>query len=147
MGHLMLPPSETVSIDANVVIYSIEKIPPYRTILQPLWQAVQSQHITVVTSDLTLMETLIKPFQTHDTTMEHWYRALFVSPGVRLAPISQQVLERAAQLRATTRLRTPDAIHAATALDAQCALFVTNDRDYRQCPGLTVALLSDYVAP
>jgi len=55
-------------------------------------------------------------------------------------------LEIAADLRATTRLKTPDAIHAATALDAGCALFVTNDPAFRRVPRLNVAVLSEVAA-
>lgn len=147
MGQLTLPSSGNIYIDANVVIYSIEKIQPYRQILHPLWQAVQDGILTVVTSELTVMETLVKPFQTNDITMERLYRSLFVAPGVQLEPISAQILERAAQLRAltTSRFRTPDAIHAATSLISRCTLFITNDKDYRQCPDLPVVLLSDSV--
>lgn len=147
MGHLMLPSSGNVYIDANVVIYSIEKIQPYWQILHPLWQAVQSGILSVVTSELTVMETLVKPFQTNDITMERLYRSLFVAPGVQLEPIRAKILERTARLRAgaTSRFRTPDAIHAAASLITRCTLFITNDKDYRQCPDLPVVLLSDLV--
>lgn len=145
MGHLTLPSSGMVYVDANIIIYSIEKVQPYRTILQPLWQAVQDGVLTVLTSELTLMEVLIKPFQTNDTTMEKLFRSFLSSPGMQLEPINQQILDDAAKLRANTRLRTPDALHAATALRTQCKLFVTNDRDYRQCPGLSLALLSNLI--
>jgi len=50
-------------------------------------------------------------------------------------------------LRATTKLKTPDAIHAATALVASCALIVTNDAGFRNLPGLPVAILSDLISP
>ena len=62
--------------------------------------------------------------------------------------MSQDVLRRAAQLRATiTRLRTPDAVHAATALEVGAALFVTNDYDFRGVPGLPVTVLQDLLPP
>jgi predicted nucleic acid-binding protein len=145
MGQIVLPASGKVYVDANVVIYSIEKILPYRVILQPLWESVRNGSITVITSEMTILETLVNPFLTNDTTMENLYRELFASPEVELIPISQRILERAARLRSTTRLRTPDAIHAATALETACTLFLTNDRDYRRCTPLPLALLSDYV--
>jgi predicted nucleic acid-binding protein len=62
-----------------------------------------------------------------------------------LVPITRTVLERALSLRATYRIRTPDAIHAATALLAGCALFVTNDPVFRRIRQLPVAVLDDYV--
>ncbi|MXX20157.1 MAG: type II toxin-antitoxin system VapC family toxin [Gemmatimonadetes bacterium] len=38
---------------------------------------------------------------------------------------------------------TPDAIHAATALQASRALFVTKDTDFRRVEGLPIAVLDD----
>jgi len=57
------------------------------------------------------------------------------------------ILERAAQLRAATNLKTPDAIHAATALEHGCTLFVTNDSTFRRVPGLPVTILADLLIP
>ena len=37
MGSLMLPPSGPVYLDANGFIYSVERIEPYRTLLEPMW--------------------------------------------------------------------------------------------------------------
>ena len=60
------------------------------------------------------------------------------------APITQDVLREAARLRALIPgLKTPDAIHAATALVHGCALFVTSDVGFRRVPGLTLAILDD----
>ena len=42
MGQLTLPPSGSVYIDADAVIYSVEKIEPYWTLLQPMWSAAKA---------------------------------------------------------------------------------------------------------
>ncbi|HEV3344661.1 MAG TPA: PIN domain-containing protein [Pirellulales bacterium] len=63
-------------------------------------------------------------------------------------PITQSALREAARLRATIpALRTPDALHAATALISGSACFVTNDKTFRRIPGLPVILLDDARAP
>ncbi len=49
----------------------------------------------------------------------------------------------AAQLRATSGLKTPDAIHAATALEHGCTLFVTNDPAFRRLTTVPVVILGD----
>ena len=63
--------------------------------------------------------------------------------GALTLPITRQILEAAAQVRATFGLKTPDAIHAATALIEGCTLFVTTDAAFRRIPGLNVAILSE----
>ena len=56
-------------------------------------------------------------------------------------------LREAARLRATIPgLKTPDVIHAATALLNGCALFVSNDTGFRRIPGLPLVLLDDVLA-
>ena len=53
MGALTLPASGTVYVDANIVIYAVEKIEPYHQLLEPLWLAAQAGHLQIVTSELT----------------------------------------------------------------------------------------------
>ena len=146
MGVLVLPISGTVYLDTNSFIYSVERIDPYRTILDMLWQAVSVGQFTVVTSELTLLEVLVKPLKVGDTaTAETFRTVLRHSPDVQMLPITQTVLEKAANLRATLDLKAPDAIHAATALLNGCVLFVTNDSTFRRLSELTVMLLSEMV--
>jgi hypothetical protein len=61
VGTLILPASGLVYLDANPIIYTVEKHPIYGPLLQPLWQATQAKTIEVVSSDLTLMESLVGP--------------------------------------------------------------------------------------
>lgn len=84
--------------------------------------------------------------------LEAGYRNLLTGASdVRLAPITEAVLERAAEIRATTNLKTPDAIHAATALVEGRAVFITNDPAFRRTsalsPGMTIVVLDDLITP
>jgi len=101
----------------------------------------------VVTSELTLLEVLVKPLKDGNTSLISVYRKILLeTQGLECLEIDQTVLELAARIRAEWRLRTPDAIHAATALRAGASLFLTNDTDFRKVPGLNVVLLGE-VAP
>ncbi len=144
MGTLTLPTSGTVYLDTNSFIYSIERIDPYRAVLDILWQAVSNGQFTVVTSEPTLLEVLIKPLKEGDATTATTFRTVLRhSPDVQMLPITLTVLEEAAKLRATMNLKTPDAIHAATALVNDCILFVTNDSTFRRLSALTVIVLNE----
>jgi predicted nucleic acid-binding protein len=147
VGALALPASGTVYLDANGFIYSIERIDPYRALLDILWQTVSTGQITVVTSELSLLEVLVRPLKVGDATTATLFRTVLRhTPDVQMVPITQTVLEEAANLRATLGLRTPDAIHLATALLNGCALLVTNDRAFRRVPDLAVTVLSELVS-
>ena len=147
MGALVLPANGNVYLDANGFIYSIERIDPYRSMLDTLWQTVSTRQITVVTSELTLLEVLVKPLKVGDAPTATLFRTVLQHlPEVRMLPITQPILEEAAKLRATLGLRTPDAIHVATALSQSCALVVTNDSAFRRIPDLPVAVLHELVS-
>ena len=147
MGSLTIPASGSVYLDTNPIIYSVEKHPVYWPLLQPLWQAAKGKAVEIVSSDLALMETLIGPFKAGDATLAKTYEQLFQQAQTRLLPITHTVLREAARLRATTKLRTPDAVHVATAREAACVLVVTNDAGFRSITGLPLAILDDLLIP
>jgi predicted nucleic acid-binding protein len=112
--------------------------------LGPIWRAVRAGAIEIVSSELVFLETLVKPIRDRDGLLENLYRALLLdSREVRLVPVSLSILERAARIRAVAGLKTPDSIHAATALDVRAALFITNDAQMRRVGDLKVAVLSE----
>lgn len=79
MGTLTLPASGEVYVDANAVIYAIERIEPYRTLLEPLWQAAYVGSIAIITSELTWLETLTKPLLDQDAQLEALFRAFLTA--------------------------------------------------------------------
>lgn len=146
MGQLNIASSATVYIDTSVIIYTVEANPLYFSLIQSLWQKFLTGEIELVTSELTLRESLILPLRQANNSLANDYEQLLVSSEIRLVPITQSILKGAANTRATTNLKTPDAIHAATALDAGCTLFLTNDRGFRNVPILSVVILSEVLA-
>ena len=56
-------------------------------------------------------------------------RSMFDAHEVSLVPATRELWEDAARIRTDAGLKTPDALHAATALSTGCALFITNDTD------------------
>ncbi|MFP5269249.1 type II toxin-antitoxin system VapC family toxin [Coleofasciculus sp.] len=144
MGQLNLPDFAKIYIDTVIVIYTIEVNPTYWQLLQPLWQKFQSGQIELITSELTLMESLVVPFRQGNTNLINTYDQLLLWSGIQLIPINRTIIREAAQLRGgTTSLRTPDAIHAATAMILGCSQFLTNDQRLRTVPGLPILILDE----
>jgi predicted nucleic acid-binding protein len=147
MGSLALPSSGLVYADSDIIIYSVETHRVYWTILEPLWQAAKAGSFTIVTSELALMETQIGPLRSGDALLQTAYEQVFQSAEMRLLSISLGVLREAARLRATIPgLRTPDALHAATAALAGCIMFLSNDVGFRRVPSLPLVLLDEVLA-
>ena len=145
MGALTLPDDGPIYLDANGFIYSVERVEPYRALLAPMWRQAQAGVFNIVSSELALLETLVKPLREGNTVLEALFRRLFDANEVSLIPATRALWEEAARLRAVTGLRTPDALHAATALRARCTLFVTNDGAFRRVTGLPVVVLDDFL--
>jgi predicted nucleic acid-binding protein len=106
LGTLVLPLSGTVYIDANAIIYRVEGVMPYLAAAKPLWDGLRLGTQQVVTSELSLLEVLVKPVQQHSTQLQQLFRVvLYKTCGFSTLPITRHILEAAAQLRATTGLK------------------------------------------
>lgn len=143
MGQLTIPSGATVYADTSIFIYTIEEHPDYYDLLQPLWAQFLSRDLKLLSSELTLLETLVVPIRESDTDLIETYEWLLLGSHIQLLPIAQTILRAAANLRAATSLKTPDAIHAATALSQECTLFLTNDSQFRTVLGLPAIVLRD----
>jgi predicted nucleic acid-binding protein len=141
MGQLAIPNQATVYLDTAVVIYSVEAHPEYWNLLQPLWIKFQSNEISLISSELIWLETLVIPIRNNNSDLIQAYEQLL--DEIQRVPVSEAILKEAARLRASTKLKTPDAIHAATSLSLNCTLFLTNDAGFRNISGLPVIVLKD----
>ena len=146
MGQLVIPSNSKVYIDTAVAIYSVEWNREYFELLRPLWSKFQKEEIELVSSELILMETLVLPLRNEDSLLINAYEDLLLSEPMQLISINQSILRQAANLRATNSLKTPDAIHAATAMAANCDLLITNDNGFRNLAELPVVILSEVLA-
>jgi predicted nucleic acid-binding protein len=91
-----------------------------------------------------LTEVLSKPKQSGNQRVEREYHSQpLQSRHMALVAVDTTIAERAADLRARWRIRTPDALQIATALDAGCQAFLTNDHALRRVTDLQILVLDD----
>jgi predicted nucleic acid-binding protein len=144
MGRVSAELGQHVYLDANIVIYIVEGVPAYLDQIRALMTAVNAGEIIAVTSELPLAETLVKPLKDQQPALQQAYKIFLTpTPAFELIPISRAILEDAARLRPTTKLKLPDAIHRATALSYQCDSFLTNDDVFESLNMTQVRILSD----
>jgi predicted nucleic acid-binding protein len=136
-----------VAVDTAVFIYFIEEEPRFLPHILPLFLEADQGERELVTSALTLLEVLVVPYRAGDRQMAERYEQLLTrSRGVRLVELTRDQLRAAAQLRAATGVRTPDALHLVSALGTDCKTFITNDRRLPPITGLRIIQLSSYVS-
>lgn len=137
--------SGPTGVDTAIFIYFIEENPRFLSLVEPLFREVDMERRELVTSALTLLEVLVVPFRSGDHLLAVQYEALLTrSRGVRVVDISRDHLRAAAQLRAATGAKTPDALQLVAALGAGCATFLTNDRKLPPLRGLRILQLASY---
>jgi len=134
-----------VAVDTAIFIYFIEENPRFLPLIQPLFEEADGGNRQLVTSALTLLEVLVVPYRAGNRSLADRYEALLTSGrGVSLVDLTTDQLHAAAQIRAATGIKTPDALQLAAAVTAGCRAFVTNDRRLPSIPGLRILQLGAY---
>jgi predicted nucleic acid-binding protein len=134
----------TLGIETAPFIYFVERHPTYVDRMRAIFQQVNNGLPQVITSVITLTEVLIMPLQTGHARYEQEYRDMLLNTAhITTLPVSIAIADRAAFLRAHYRLRTPDALHVATALVSQCDAFLTNDRDLKRIQEIPILVLDE----
>ncbi len=96
---------------------------------------------SLVSSRLTCLECRSKPLRAGDLATLAQFNVFFAGIELILADISPAVIERATDLRAKYNLKTPDALHYATAVEVGATVFLTGDRGFERCTEVPVEVL------
>lgn len=128
----------TVLVDTAPWIYLLEDHADFAPRFLGLFEAAERGQIQLALSTITLAEVLTGPFKAGQTALAKRYETAL--GAYQVVPLSVTVASLAAQLRAQYRLKLPDAVQLATALDIGAAALVTYDRDFSAVQGLPVLM-------
>lgn len=133
-----------LGIDTSPYIYYIENHPTYAAKVDNVLEYVENNQIQIHTSVIALTEILMKPLQMNDQTSIKIYLDLLTNRhDLHLVPVTMVLAQKAAALRANYNLRTPDALHIASAIDANCDAFLTNDFGLKRIKELQILILDE----
>lgn len=114
--------------------------------MRPLFELIEAGECECVASVIVLTEVLTLPLRKGRLDLAEKYRDILVrSRRILLQPVTIEIAERTAEIRASLNLRTPDAIQLASAIQAQASLFVTNDLSIKTFAGLRIVTLDGFV--
>lgn len=138
---------ECVGLDTSPFIYHIEGASRYATTMGIVFDELVRGTFAGVTSVLTLMELTVKPLQLGFTDVADEYEmVLSTYPNLTIAGFDRATARRAAELRATYRLRPADALQVAACLQSGATAFLTNDKGLRRVTEeIHVMVLDDFV--
>lgn len=134
-------------LDTAPFIYLIQENKDYLPLCRWIFGRIDDGHAFGLSSFLTLSEVLVQPFKSGATQIAEKYRDILLhNTRFSLYPVDEEVAEMAARLRAKhDKLRTPDAIHLATAICRKADVFLTNDTGIPQSEQVEIIQLGDYL--
>lgn len=93
-----------------------------------------------------MTELLVPSYREEDEhRVDEFYGLLSTYPNLRWVAPDLETADLAARLRAVYRLRTPDALQAATAIQAHATGFVTNDPVFARIKAFKTAVLDQFL--
>ena len=126
-----LKPGSTFALDTVVFVYFLELHPTYYTTVKKIFCRIETGKLKAVMSSLVFAELLVPAYKANDRSRaQTLIRVLTNFPNLQVIPLSPEISAEAARLRAIFNIRTPDAIHAATALEAKADGIITNDKGF-----------------
>jgi len=137
---------DSIFLDTSAFIYFVERNPRYFPLCETLFAAIETGHTKASTSTLTLLEVLVRPYHLKKEDIVLKFFALLTTyPNLTWVPLTLNVADRAAKLRAEHRLKTPDAIQAASALSRGATGFICNDRIFERVVDFEILVIEDCV--
>ncbi|MBI3345384.1 MAG: PIN domain-containing protein [Gammaproteobacteria bacterium] len=134
---------KVVGLDSNILIYLIEAHPQYQDFCKKIFTSIESGRNLGICSTVSLLEILVQPYRKKDDeTVNRCYGLLTTYPHLAWVELSVAIADLAAQLRAQYRLKTPDAIILATALDSGATGLIANDVQLKRVAELELLVLN-----
>jgi predicted nucleic acid-binding protein len=92
------------------------------------------------------MEVAVRPLQLGRDDAANEYELLIATfPNLLIVELDRACARRAAELRATYRLRPADSLQVAACLEHGATAMLTNDKGLRRVQELDIVLLDDFV--
>jgi predicted nucleic acid-binding protein len=131
-----------VAFDTSILIYQVEGYTPYIALTDSIFAWLETPEANAVTSTITMTELLVHPYRNSDELLvRRFYGLMSTYPNLSWIAPDLEIADLAARLRAEYRLRTPDAIEAATALHTGASAFITNDAVFERVEGFEALVL------
>ncbi len=134
-----IPSGSRIALDTVPFVYFLERHPDFFRPAQSLFDQIEEGRIEAFASTLVLTELLAPAFRENAPIQaQDAYRLLTHFPNLTFIDLTPPIAFEAARLRGDSSLRTPDALHLATALELEADWFVTNDKAFSKLKNLSL---------
>ena len=135
-----------IALDSTIFIYHFENA-KYQPLTSVIFEHIQQGLVSAVASTVVLTEILRKAYQLQRLEDAAVYELILTTfPNLELIDVSRPIGILAAEIGGTKNIKTPDALHIATAFEANATLWVTNDKKLRRVESeIAVLILDDWL--
>lgn len=130
-----------IYLDSNVVIRLVEGDALARAPLVARLASSLGVAGSLTTSRLSRLECRSNLLRACDTATLAQFDVFFSGVEISLIEVTASVVELATAIRAKYNLKTPDALHYASAMEAGADVFLTGDRVFARCSDVAVEIL------
>jgi len=128
-----------IYLDSAPIIYLVEQSPGFAQRTESKLASLGGDRVS---SDLGLMESLVRPLRNLDAGRVQEFEDFFTIQLAEVVDLTRTVYRLAARIRADFRhFKTADAIHLAAAVHSGCDRFLTNDAQLKQFTGILVEVV------
>lgn len=140
--HAFLKRHQRIALDTSIFIYQLESNPRYVACTDLIFSWLEQPDSTAITSTITMTELLVLPYREgHEERANAVYGVLSTHPNLDWIAPNLEIVELAARIRALHRLKTPDALQAATAAHSQVTGLITNNAAFERVEGFQTLVL------
>jgi predicted nucleic acid-binding protein len=125
----MIPKGSRVLLDTVALIYFLEENERHSKKTEKIFGRIESGELQGVMANLVFAELLVPLYRSGDPQAAAGLSNQLINfRNLEIIPLTTEISMEAARLRAEHGLRTPDAIHGATAIITQASGILTNDK-------------------
>ena len=135
-----------IALDTSIFIYQLEANPRYLPDTDHIFSWLERPGSKAITSTITMTELLVQPCRDHnEQRADEFYGLLSTYPNLDWIAPNLEIADLAARVRALHRLRTPDALQAATAVHTLATGLITNDPVFERVTDFETIVLDKLV--
>lgn len=132
---------QPIAIDSMTFIYLLEKNPNYIVKVRNLFESIRDGRSAIL-SVIGLIEIQTGAKKKKRFLDAQLYKNQILNfPNLTVKEVNYNIAEISSDLRGKYNISTPDAIHIATAIDAGCSKFITNDIKLKKITEIKVETL------
>lgn len=135
-----------IFVDTAPIIYFIESNPIYTHIMDDIFSKTAEGSIQIITSTITFIEVLTKPYMMGQMDIVKSYKDFFYNSfNFSVIDISSDIALLTAKIRASFGFKLPDAVQLAVFEYTGCDMFITNDNQLKKYDKNKVFVLSNII--